>query len=176
MVRDNLNLALAELAEQAENHAETLRLTEQILATDPDNRDARLLYADGLIGVQNYFRARSELESLLSAQPDSMDVNLRLAGLDTAERKYAAAEARYRSVYQAGSADIRPLQGLQQLYVAENQPAKAEALLQQELRQAPGSVYALKSWAIYIAPRETCGARSRLTSRPVNLRRATQAF
>ena len=145
VVRDNLNLALAELAEQAENHAETLRLTKQILATDPDNRDARLLYADGLIGIKNYFRARGELESLLSAPIDSTDVNLRLAELDTAEHKYAAAAARYRSVYQAGSADIRPLQGLLQLYVAENQPAKAEALLQEELRQAPGFVYGLKS-------------------------------
>ncbi len=132
-------MALAELAEKSGDYAETARYTEQIVAANPDNRDAMLLHAAGLIGIKNYSRARAELTSLLKSQPDSPDANLRLAVLDTAEQEFAAAEARYRKLYQPGSDDTRPLEGLVQLYLTEKQPAKADALLAQELRRAPNS-------------------------------------
>jgi tetratricopeptide (TPR) repeat protein len=132
-------MALAELAEKSGDHADTVRYAEQILAADPGNRDAILMHAAGLIGIKNYSRARAELTSLLTSQADSPDVNLRLAVLDTAEHEFAAAEARYRKLYQPGSDDARPLEGLVQLYLTEKQPAKADVLLAQELRRAPNS-------------------------------------
>ena len=136
-------IALAQLAEKSGNHAETVRLTGQILNTDPGNRDAALLHADGLVGIHNYSRARAELEGLLKSnqdsKPGSMDVDLRLAALDIAEQKYADAEARYLRLYKTGSDDLRPLAALVRLYLKEARPVKADALLQRELRQASGS-------------------------------------
>jgi tetratricopeptide (TPR) repeat protein len=132
-------IALAELAERTGDHAGTIRLTEEVLATDPDNRDAALLHASGLIGNQDYSRARAELEDLLRSQPDSVDVNLRLAVLNTAEQKYADAEAGYLRLYQPGSNDPRPLQGLIHLYLKEKQLAKADRLLERELAKDSGS-------------------------------------
>jgi len=132
-------LSLAQLSENSGDHAETVRLTEQILTADARNRDAALLHADGLAGIHSYSRARAELVSLLKSQPDSMDVNLRLAALDTAEQKYADAEVRYLRLYRPGADDLGPLQGLVQLYVKEERPSKADALLQRELRQTSES-------------------------------------
>jgi tetratricopeptide (TPR) repeat protein len=126
-------IALAELAERTGDHAETIRLTEQALSTEPDNVAAALLHASGLIGTGNYSLARSELKTLLTSHPDSMDVNLRLAVLDTAEQKYSDAETRLRRLNQRGSGDVRPLQGLVYLYLKEKQTAKADALLDREL-------------------------------------------
>ncbi len=132
-------LALAQLAEKSGDHAETVRLTEQILNTGAGNRDAAMLHADGLVGIHSYSRARAELDGLLKGQPDSMDIDLRLAALDIAEQKYADAEGRYLRLYRLGSEDTRPLEGLVRLYLKEDRPAKADALLQRELRQKPSS-------------------------------------
>ncbi len=145
-------LALAQLAERSGDHAETVRLTEQILAADAGNRDAALLHADGLAGLHSYSRARTELDALLKSQPDSqpgsIDVNLRLAALDTAQQKYADSEARYLRLYRPGSDDLRPLEGLVRLYLKEDRPAKADELLQRELRQSSSSeqVHLLAAW------------------------------
>jgi Flp pilus assembly protein TadD len=68
-----------------------------------------------------------------------MNVNLLLAVLDTEEKKYREAEARYRQLYQLGEKDPRPLEGSIQVYMAENQPEKALALLEQEIKQNPDS-------------------------------------
>jgi tetratricopeptide (TPR) repeat protein len=132
-------LALAQLSERQGDHGETLRLSEQVLAADAANADALLLHATALIGTKNYARARVELDSLLRSQPDSIDLNLRLAELDSVEQKYADAEARYRRLYVPGSGDLRPLRGLVQLYLTEMKPAKADAVLEQELKQSPVS-------------------------------------
>ncbi len=131
-------IQLAKLAEGAGDHAETVRLTEQIRAASPEGRDtnAALFHAFGLIGLKNYSQARIELGSILKNQPDSIDANLGLAVLYTSEEKYSEAEALYRRLYQPGSEDIRPLQGLVQLYLKQEHPAKADELLAQELNQA----------------------------------------
>ncbi len=136
-------MTLAQLAEKSGDHAETVRLTGQILTADAGNRDAALLHADALVGIHSYSRARAELNGLLKSRPDSqpgsIDVNLRLAALDIAEHKYADAEARYLRLYRLGSDDLRPLEGLLGLYLTVKRPAKADALLQRELQQASGS-------------------------------------
>jgi tetratricopeptide (TPR) repeat protein len=141
LLRDYLppRLALAEESQKERDYSGTIRIAEEILAIEPANADAKLWHAAGLIGTKSYAQAREELDALLREHPDSPNVNLHLAVLDTDQRRFQEAESRYRKLYQPGDRDIRPLEGLVQLYSVEKQLGKAQTLLEQELAQRPGS-------------------------------------
>src|SRR5205814_1771270 len=132
-------LALAEMDQKARSYSETIRIANDVLAVDPANADAKLWHAAGMIGNKDYNNARTELNGLLRQYPDSANVNLHMAVLDTAEKKYHDAEVRYLRLYKPGQADLRPLEGLIQLYDAEKQVEKSLTLLEGELKQAPDS-------------------------------------
>ncbi len=132
-------LALAELAQKTRNYADTIRFANEILAVDPANADAKLWHAAGLLGNKDYQQAGTELAALLRQQPNSLSVNLHMAALETAEENYRDAEARYLRFYKPGQQDLRPLEGLIQLYAAQRQPDKAQKLLDEELKRAPES-------------------------------------
>jgi tetratricopeptide (TPR) repeat protein len=144
-------VVLAEIALDTRDYSEAGRLANEILSGDPTNVEARILRAATLAGTKEYEQARRELEALLREQPESKDVSLRLAALDVAERKYQDAETRYKRMYQPGSADLRPFEGLLQLYLAQRQPEKALTLLDDEIKVVPNSRpvhYLLASTAI----------------------------
>ena len=144
---------LAEMDQRERNYQETIRLANEILAIHPDDSDAQLLHAGALLGTKAYQQARNELGALLRQYPTSMNVNLLLAVLDTEEKKYREAEARYHQLYQLGEKDPRPLEGSIQVYMAEKQPEKALALLEQEIKQNPDSRPAHLLLAIHCHPR-----------------------
>lgn len=132
-------LALAEIALNARDYRGALILSDEILALDPKNLNSRILRSAALAGNKAFTQSRRELNALLREQPNSKELELRLAALDGAEKKYQDAEARYRRLYQSGSADLRPLEGLLQLYLGEKQPAKALSLLAEEMKRDPRS-------------------------------------
>ena len=78
-------------------------------------------------------------EALAREYPESIKINLHLAVLDTAEKKYRESEAMYMKMYKPGQQDLRPLEGLIQLYGEERQMEKALKLLEDELKKAPDS-------------------------------------
>jgi tetratricopeptide (TPR) repeat protein len=80
---------LAEIDQRERNYAETIRLANEILAVNPDDADARLFHAAGLLGSKAYQQARNEFGALLRQYPNSMNVNLHMAVLDTEEKKYS---------------------------------------------------------------------------------------
>jgi tetratricopeptide (TPR) repeat protein len=131
---------LAEMDQREHNYNETIRLSDEILALNPGDPEARLLHAAALVGNKAYQQARTELTVLLQQHPNSVDVNLHMAVLDMEEKRYQEAEARYKQLRRPGSnADLRPLEGLVQLYTVEKQLDKAIALLQEEVKSAPDS-------------------------------------
>jgi tetratricopeptide (TPR) repeat protein len=132
-------LALAELAQGTGNYAEATRMANEVLAIDPSNADARLWHAAGLLGSKAYEQARREFDALLRENPASVNVNLHVAVLDTAEKRYRDAETRFLKMYKPGQPDLRPVEGLVQLYVAQRQFDKALKLLEDELKKAPDS-------------------------------------
>jgi putative PEP-CTERM system TPR-repeat lipoprotein len=132
-------LVLAEMAQKTRNYSEAIRVANEVLAVDPENLDARLWRATGMIGNKAFLQARPELNALLEQKPDSMNVNLLIAVLDTAEKKYRNAETRYLRLYKPGQTDLRPLEGLIQLYAEQRQVEKSLKLLDEELKQAPDS-------------------------------------
>ena len=132
-------LALAELAQKTRNYADTIRFANEILAVDPVNADAKLWHAAGLLGNKDYQQAGAELAAILRERPDSLSANLYMAVLETTEKKYGAAEARYLRFYKPGQNELRPLEGLIQLYGTQRQLDKALKLLDEELKLAPDS-------------------------------------
>ena len=132
-------LALAELSQRERKFDEVIRLSAEVQAMDPANSNAKLWHAAGLLGNKSYQQARGELNALLRDSPDSLVINLHMAVLDTAEKKYREAESRYLRFYKPGQQDLRPLEGLVQVYEAQGQPAKSLNLLNQELKQTPDS-------------------------------------
>lgn len=132
-------LTLVELALQEKAYSEAVRFSEEILAVDPANANARLWHAAGLIGNKEYGMARSDLNTLARQYPDSTDVKLHLALLDADEKQYREAEALYLTIYRPGQKDIRPLEGLVELYGREQQTEKGRKLLEDELKRAPDS-------------------------------------
>ena len=132
-------LALAELSQKARNYSETIRWADEVLAVDPSNWKAKLWRGAGLLGSKAYQSARAELDGVLREQPDSLEANLHMAVLDASEKKYKDAEDRYLRFYKPGQKDLRPLEGLIQLYAEQQQTDRALKMLDQELKQAPDS-------------------------------------
>lgn len=132
-------LALADLALSERNYAEAQRIAEQILSADPSNVSGKILHAEALAGSKDYEAARNELNAVLREQPASKDALLRLAALDSTETKFPEAENAYRRLYKPGATDLRPLEGLLQLYAKERAPAKAQELLDAEVHASPDS-------------------------------------
>ena len=132
-------LLLGDIAQTAHNYPLALEASGEVLALDPDNLDAKLLRAAALVGNKSYREADNELDALSRLQPNSKEVGLQQAALAAAEKDYGKAEALYRRFYQQGSSDLRPLQGLLQLCVLEHHPEKAQALLEDDLKQEPNS-------------------------------------
>ncbi len=132
-------LLLGDIAQTAHNYRSALEASGEVLALEPSNLDAKLLRAAALVGNKSYREADNELDALARLQPNSKEVGLQQAALAAAEKDYAKAEALYRRYYQQGSSDLRPLQGLLQLSVLEHHPEKAQALLEQDLKQEPDS-------------------------------------
>jgi Flp pilus assembly protein TadD len=132
-------LLQAEMAETAQNYSAALEATNEVLAINPNDFNARLLNAAALLGTKSYRKAEDELNALSKLQPDSKSVDFELAALAIAKKDYSKAESLYRRHYQQGSSDTQPLEGLIQLSVLEHHPEKARALLDAELKQQPDS-------------------------------------
>jgi tetratricopeptide (TPR) repeat protein len=132
-------IGLAALGESTEDYAETVQYSEEVLSIVPNQRDAQKWLCVGLIGTGAYTRARSELNALLRDSPESTEFQLLLGRLDLAEKKYKDAEVVFRKLYRPGRSDTRPLEGLVEVYLGQNQIAPAVQLVKSELTQSPNS-------------------------------------
>jgi predicted Zn-dependent protease len=130
-------LALAELALQTRRYPIALTDCDEILSLDPKNQGARFLKALALINSNRADEARTLLTALLQQAPNSQIAKLALARLDLLQKHFPEAEKQFVEVYKVGQPDLRPLDGLMETYLAENQPAKAFALVEKELAAAP---------------------------------------
>ena len=133
-------LALAEMALKTRNPSETVRWAGEVLSFDTTNTQARILRCAGLIGLGDYMTARTELEQLEKQLPNSLDINLHLAVINTAEKRFHEAEARYLRFYKPGQQDMRPLEGLVQLYSVQRQADKSMRLVEEEVKKLPDSL------------------------------------
>lgn len=128
-----------QFAQSSRQYPAALEAANEVLALDSDNFDGRLLRAAALVGNKSYRDAESELNALSKRQANSREVDLISAALAAGQKDYAKAETLYRRLYQPGSADLRPLEGLLNLCAVEHQSGKAQALLENEIKLQPDS-------------------------------------
>jgi predicted Zn-dependent protease len=131
-------IALAELSLQTGHFPAALTYCDEILARDPKNSGARFLKAIALVNASRPDEARGVLDGLLKDTPNSLIAKLAKARLDLLQKHLPEAEKQFVDLYKPGQPDLRPLDGLLATYVAENQPAKAVALVEKELSGSPG--------------------------------------
>jgi tetratricopeptide (TPR) repeat protein len=136
---------LAAIQELADIHIRKQRLDEALdfadraLAIDRSSVRAQLVRSAALASKRRFAETRSILTDLLKQHPELHEAHLQLALLDVEEKHYPEAEKRFRQYYKPGQGDVRALEGLVELYRAQNQIAKAVALLQQDLEKNPQS-------------------------------------
>lgn len=134
-------LALAEISLEAGQYEEALQHSNDVLGFEPNNTTARLFRSAGLTGIGNLVEARKELNRLTREFPDYRDAQIQLALLFIAEKKPDEARTVLNKVRQtAPPTDLRPLLGLAEISIAQGEPEKALAFLEQETAKNPNSV------------------------------------
>lgn len=131
--------SLADLSIQGQHIDDALTFAGRVLAIDPGNIDASLVKAAALATQKQYNETRSILTRLANSHPGLREAQLQLALLDVAEAHYPEAEKRFRQNYEPGKGDIRSLEGLVEVYRAQNQLSKAVTLLKGDLKKGPQS-------------------------------------
>ncbi len=130
-------MALAELSLQTARYPAALTYCDEILARNPQNQGARFLRALALINSSRQDEGRKELDQLLKEAPNSVIAKLAMGRLELLQKNLPEAEKQFSALYKVGQSDLRPLDGLLNTYVAQNEPAKALALVEKELAGAP---------------------------------------
>jgi len=131
-------IALAELSLQTGHFPNALTYCDEILSRDPKNAGARFLKALALVNSSRADEGRQVLDGLLKDNPNSLIAKLAKAQLDLIQKHLPDAEKQFADLYKPGQPDLRALDGLLKTYMAENQPAKAIALVDKELAGSPG--------------------------------------
>lgn len=132
-------VALAEISMRQRQHQEVLQFADEILVRWPRDPRGRLLRAIALMGMKDYSKARVELTRLTRDFPRYPDAQLQLGLLNLAEKRFKEADQIFRQLQQAQQNDIRPLEGMVEARLMQQQFAEALQLLQNEVKKLPDS-------------------------------------
>lgn len=138
-------IALAGLEEGRNKTQEVLRIANEVLTIEPGEWRAQLLRARALTRLGQYEEARAGLPPVKESDPRHADIELQRAAIDAAQGRAKSAEEGLRKLVQRYPDDLRPLESLAGLFVAQNQPGKALAVVQTEKsrRQESAGFHAL---------------------------------
>ena len=145
--------ATGEVALKLGNFQEALDNADGILAEAATNRQARLLRALALEGLQRRQDARMDLERLMKENAQDVDVEYALAALDISEKRFKEAEQTYAKHYVPGQQDVRPLQGLLEVKIQEKQPEQALSIAHTAMEKSGAApmyrqIYADVAWSV----------------------------
>jgi tetratricopeptide (TPR) repeat protein len=142
-VNSSMDLArqlLAEISIRQGKMDEALAIADEILVRKPNDVQARLLRVISLRGMKSFDAARRALRSLDRDFPRARELQFQFAALALAEGKYREASDLFQKLYQASPSDFRPLEGLVDTRLAQNQVADAIRLLDAELKKSPEAI------------------------------------
>ena len=139
-------LALAETHIKVGDFDSALQTAQEAQKYSPNNPNARLLEAMALMHLARNEEARKIFDDLLVKYPHFGEAQLEFGALNVREKKYDAARELFQKAYAANPADMRPLLGESETYLAEKQPAKALALLQGEAAAHPSRADLLREY------------------------------
>ena len=168
--------ALGQIYLSKKDYPKASALAEEVLAFSPVSVQARLLRASALIGMGDRPKARTALEELLKIDAKVSQAAFLLAGLDLVEQRYQQAEEGFRLAYTATPPDLRGLQGLVEVYMAQNKAPQAQKLVEDEIRKSPDSMslrmalasVAMRTKQFDVAIREYSTIRDRAPNAPEN--------
>lgn len=133
------HILLADVAYKQDDAEETLQQSEAALNIDPQNLRARMLRGSALLAQGNLNQAGAVFGSLAQQVPQSVDVKLKLAEISLRRRDYAGAEAALNKILQEHPHEVRAVQGLVDVDMAQNRPEKALERLDAELTRSHGA-------------------------------------
>lgn len=119
---------------------ESLALADEILARKPGDVRARLLRVVTLRGLKSFEAARRELKDLERQFPKAHEIQFQFAVLALAEGKHREASELFQKLYQTSPSDFRPLEGLVDTQIAQNQLGDALRLLDAEVKKSPETI------------------------------------
>jgi len=166
-------IALIQLALKRPDYEGALKYAQDALRVDPDNRVATLLEANALIQLSRWDEARTVLEKILKASPDQSDALYEMAVLNLGQKRYAESDALFQKCWAVEPANIRGLQGMVQVRLAQNEPDKALQLLADEAAKNPDKpgVRALQA-GIYFSLGQAYGSKGDIASAIANVKKA----
>lgn len=132
-------VALAEIGMRQKRYQEVLDFAGEILTRWPRDPRGRLLRVIGLMGMKDYGKARVELTRLTREFPRYTDAQLQLGLLNLAEKRFKEADQIFRQLQQSQQNDIRPLEGMVEARLMQQQFADALQILQDQLKKVPDS-------------------------------------
>jgi Flp pilus assembly protein TadD len=150
-----------------------LKYARDALKVDPDNRVATLLEADALIHLSRWDEARAVLERILQASPDQSDALYEMAVLNLGQKRYPEADALFQKCRAVEPTNIRGLEGMVQVRLAQNDPDKALQLLADEAAKHPDKrgMRALQA-GIYFSLGQAYGSKGDIGSVIANVKKA----
>jgi tetratricopeptide (TPR) repeat protein len=128
---------LAEISLLQHRPEEALEQANTILAANPQDHSARLLYARALLASGDSVRAHTQLAQLAKDSPQDLEARLQLASLAFGQQKYHEAIETLNDL--KSSRDPRVFAGLVAAYSRMGQTDKALELGNEGLKQSPGS-------------------------------------
>ena len=130
-------IALAELLVAQRQYDAGLKSALAILGFDKNNSNARLIQVASLIGLKRLPEARDLLNELLKTNPDWPDALFQRGSVNLMESKFKEAEVDFRRCYELNPSAVRGLLGIVEADLAQKQPDRAMAVLQEESAKAP---------------------------------------
>jgi tetratricopeptide (TPR) repeat protein len=140
-------IAMAEAEMQVGSYDAALKAAQDTEKLSANNGSARLLEAVALMRLQRNDEARKILADLVVKYPQFAEANLEYASLDAREKKYPESRELFHKAYLENPADLRPLFGEAETWVAEKQPEKGLALIQTEVNSHPERSDLLREYA-----------------------------
>lgn len=131
---------LARLNAVKQNHSESLRYAEEILAISPGNPEGRLLLASGRMGTGRLTEAGDDLRRLLKDYPQYREAQILSGLLAINQRRYKDAEIMFSKFAGSRVSDPRATLGLAAAYTFQKQFDSALQVLTAEARKSPDSL------------------------------------
>ena len=116
------------------------RVSEEILALDPNHAEGRLLHAAALTGSGLYDLANVELSDLAKEFPQWTDVQLQLGILAITQKRLDDAEEVFGKLQRSAQSELSGAIGLAEVYSSRKQFDRAMRLLDAQWKKSPDSI------------------------------------
>jgi len=131
-------LALGNLSLQVGDSAGALRYADQIISRSYWIVDAHLIAGNAYVLRGNATAALNEFQIAANLNPSSPTALERIGRVLTAQGKYSESEKAYESALSFDPGYSLALGGLVENFVAQNQPDRARARIEEQVRREPG--------------------------------------